>query len=242
MTNYRQSEQGSVIVWILIAVAAFAALSFAVSNISRSGGTSMQEVDRLRATDIMQYAGAVQRGIRIMRINGTDDDAICFHTALWGNTLYDDSSDDNDCGTATNRVFDHAGGDIGFQPAVIDWYTGDISLANGDKTWVFSSRYEVEDVGTTSAGTDTVAANADLLMATAPVSDQVCEQLNLLLGYTDGAPPTVAASTYDNLATTPFNTNATSFADGSGRIGPEGRERCVNDGTSNIYYKVILAR
>lgn len=241
MSSNRTAESGSVIYWIFIAIALFAALSFTVSRISRGGNTGqMAELDRLRATDIMQYAGAVQRSIRSMRINGVDESDLCFDAPAWGHTDYDFPACDDDA----NRLFSAEGGSVSFQEGVADWYDSGVTLAQDGGTWVFSARYEVQDAGTDSGAAGTVAANADLLIATGPVKLEICEALNQLLNY-DPAPPLVAGSTYNELATNEF---AGTFSNGGGRIGAMGRERCVgeDDGGGNathyFYYKVILAR
>ncbi len=238
MKTNRSGESGSVIIWIFIAVILFAALSFTVSNITRTGSPGqMDELANMRATDIMQFAGAVQRGIRFMSINGVAESEICFHADNWGHNNYEYNPQ---CTFNRNRVFHPEGGSIAFQEAPPDWL--EVSLpqpANDAGTWVFSARFEVEDVGTDGGGGDTVAANADLVMAIAPIKIQICESVNSLLGY-NPAPPTVAASTYDDLATNEF---VGTFADTTERIGALGRERCVRDPAGyNVYYKVILAR
>ncbi len=235
----RKSESGSVIIWIFIAVILFAALSFTVSNISRTGNPAeMGELASMRATDIMQYAGAIQRGIRFMRIGGVDESELCFHASQWGHADYEFNPQCTDNG---NRIFHADGGAIGFQDGPDNWYSDSATAPpNDSRAWVFSSRYEVTDVGTDSGGATTVAANADLIIATAPVRDDACEAINRMLDYTPVTPPAVAASTYDNMATTAF---VGTFASLAGRIGALGRERCVADpGGFNVYYKVILAR
>jgi len=239
MTGSRTAESGSILIWIFLGIALFAALSFAVSDIMRGGGsTDIGEVSRLRATDLLQYAWAVQRGIRTMNIDGIDESELCFHASQWGHTDYEYNPQ---CADNANRIFSSEGGGISFQDGVDDWYAPGVpALADGDRTWVFSAKFEVGDVGTDSGGGGTVAANADLVMATAPVRNDVCESLNALLGFSDVTPPAVAASTYDDLAAAPFKGV---FADDAGRIAALGRERCVADpGGFNLYYKVILAR
>lgn len=228
------------IYWIFIAVALFAALSMAVANIGRGGGTNMEELARLRATDIMQYAGAIQRGIRSMRISGTDESALCFHADQWGHTNYEFNPQ---CTDNDNRVFHAEGGGISFQEGQDDWFEND-STPPDAKEWVISARYEVTNVGTDSGGA-TVAANADLLVATGPLKQELCEALNSLLGFTPNTPPMVAASSYDTMASNKFTGT---YSNGTGRIGDLGRERCVaqDNGSGNpafyFYYKVILAR
>lgn len=242
MRNNRSAESGGVIYWIFIAVALFAALSFAVSNINRGGSTGqLGELWNLRGADVMQYAGATQRAIRSMRINGIDESELCFHAEQWGHTDYEYNPP---CADNGNRVFSTEGGGVSFQQSAGDWYDAGVSVAPDGGTWVFSGRYEVTDIGTDSGGAGTAAANADLIMASAPLRVELCEALNRLLNYTP-SPPLVAAGTYNDLATNEF---AGTFGSGAGRIGAHGRERCVaeDDGGGNpahyIYYKVILAR
>jgi hypothetical protein len=236
MMKDRSSESGSIIYWIFLAVALFAALSFTVANINRGGNTDMSELARLRATDVIQYSGAIQRGIRIMRIEGVDESEICFHTSLWGHNSYEFNPQ---CTLERNQVFNSEGGNIGFQESLEDWYVREITTPNDSGQWVFSSRYEVENVGTDSGGGGTVADNAELVMATAPLKRDICEQINLMLGHSSG-PPTVPANTFDELATNEF---VGTFSDGAGRIADYGRERCVSDASGYyMYYKVILVR
>ncbi len=239
----RHSESGSVIYWIFIAIALFAALSFTVSRINRSGNTQIGELTTMQATDIMQYSAAIQRGVRVMRVNGVDDGDICFHTDQWGHADYEFTPE---CDDFTNRVFAREGGGIGFQEGVADWYDRTLTLPAGNAAWVFTGAYEIGQVGTDGAGPGTTAANADLIMVTAPVMDELCEGLNRMIGYTDDpAPPVVADGTYAALAGAEF---AGTFGGGAARLGNLGRERCVaeDDGSGGIahyiYYKVILAR
>ena len=232
-------EHGGVIYWIFIAVALFAALSFTVSRIGRSGGSAMGERATLQATEIMQYANAIQRGIRNMRIEGIDETYLCFHTDQWGHTDYEFTPQ---CNNNENRVFHPDGGGIKFQEGVEDWYDSNISITEAG-TWIFSARYEVTNAGTDGGTGNSEDANVDLLIVTAPLTDTICEALNSQLGYTPATAPAVPAGTYTDLRTNKF-TGSYSGEPGS-KIGDIGRERCVSvpgTPTFNMYYKVILAR
>ncbi|GEM_PF-2931696 len=237
MNKNRAGESGSIIVWIFIAVALFAALSFAVSNIGRSGNPGeMGELARLKASDIMQYAGAAQRSLRSMRINGVDESEICFHAAQWGHNDYEFNPP---CADQKNRLFSAEGGNVSFQTGVEDWYDDAVTLASDGRAWVFSARYEVSQTGTDSGGAGTVDDNADIVIATGPLRLAVCEAINALLNY-DATPPLAAAGLYNGLATSEFDGT---FNTAGGRIGAFGRERCVNENNAHyFYYKVILAR
>ncbi|MCB9990060.1 MAG: hypothetical protein H6867_01610 [Rhodospirillales bacterium] len=240
-SHNRSGESGGVIYWIFIAIALFAALNFVVSNIGRGGGTGMEELAHLRASEIIQYASAVQRGIRVMTIEGVDESELCFHAAQWGHNSYEFNPQ---CTDNTNRVFHPDGGSITFQDGVEEWY--DVGASAPDAMdWVISARYEVTDAGTDSGGAATVAANADLIIATAPLSEAVCNAINSQLDFIPSTPPVVAAGTYLALS---GNKYTGTFSNGAGRIGALGRQRCLaeDDGGGDVafyfFYKVILAR
>ncbi|PJB72912.1 MAG: hypothetical protein CO093_01865 [Alphaproteobacteria bacterium CG_4_9_14_3_um_filter_47_13] len=240
MKTQSHTESGSILFWLFIAVALFAALGFAVANINRGGGnSSLGELSKMKATDIMQYTSAIQRSIRIMRIENVDETALCFHTVQWGHTNYEFNPQ---CTEDRNRVFHPAGGAIGFQENVSDWYDSGISLAEGGE-WIFSARYEVANVGTDGGTANSEDGSVDLLIITAPLIDTVCEGINKLLGYNPATPPAVPATTYNDLRTNKFT--GTYVGENGSRIGDLGRERCVTVPDSpafNMYYKVILAR
>ncbi len=241
MNHDRSSEAGGVIYWIFIAVGLFAALSMTVAKIGRGGNTSMNELASLRATDVMQYAGAIQRGVRGMRINGTDESDICFHADQWGDTDYEFLPQ---CNVNANRVFSAEGGGISYQAGVDEWYDQSATPPEA-KRWVISARYELTNVGTDSGGANTVAANADLIIATGPLELPLCEAINSLAGHSINTPPMVSALTYNELAANKFTGT---FSSDTGRIGDNGRERCVaqDNGSGDpefyFYYKVIIAR
>jgi len=106
------SEQGGIIVWIMVMVALFAALSYAVSQGSRSGTQSISsEQANLAATEILDYAAAVRRVVQELQINGCADTEISFQAN--GNSGYvnPNAPSDNSC-----HVFHPSGGGINASP------------------------------------------------------------------------------------------------------------------------------
>lgn len=70
-------ESGNVMIYIFLAIAMFAALSFAVANIMKSGtGDPNREVMQLQSTDLIQYADALKRGVQSMKIRSLEDNQI----------------------------------------------------------------------------------------------------------------------------------------------------------------------
>lgn len=107
-----KNQSGNALFLILIAVALFAALSYAITNSGRGGGGIDKETQALDAARLVQYAGAVERGIQRMAIlNGTSATEISFHDNGWGFSGYQHGSPQPN----ENRVFHADGGGVTWQ-------------------------------------------------------------------------------------------------------------------------------
>ncbi len=78
--RYKSCDQGNVLIYVLVAVALFAALGFALTQQTRNSGT--QELDRANlefyAMQLIGYAAQVRSVIEQMEITGTSIDEIDF--------------------------------------------------------------------------------------------------------------------------------------------------------------------
>lgn len=72
------NQKGNVLFLILIAVALFAALSYAVTQSSRGGGSVDNETNEITAGQILQYGTIVRFGVQRIKISGVDDADIEF--------------------------------------------------------------------------------------------------------------------------------------------------------------------
>lgn len=78
-------QRGNVLFLILIAVALFAALSYAVTQSSRSGsGNTNTEKIRMNLAQIQQYTSSIRQAVTRLRItNGCSDEEINFASSNW---------------------------------------------------------------------------------------------------------------------------------------------------------------
>ncbi|PZP56228.1 MAG: hypothetical protein DI586_04405 [Micavibrio aeruginosavorus] len=173
-------QSGNVLFLILIAVALFAALSYAVTSSTRSGGGSAsKEKAKANAAAIVQYAATLRSGIQRMKINNG-----CIDTGLEFNNSVFQRND----GTATNtaninapfdkscNLFDPAGG--GMIPVVPGPDSLDLATVNNtgnsSKTGHGGFRVvEIQDIGSSAD---------DLVFIISYLNKATCMAINDLLG------------------------------------------------------------
>lgn len=144
-TSQRQ-QQGNILFIILIAVALFAALSFAVTQSMNSGGgknsTATNEKTQLLVDQISQYSSMVATAVtRVIMNNSCSLSTVNFGTPLWqDNTAYD-------LGNLTPAskvcdIFNINGGGVVFQKPPFE-----VLNTNGQE-YGFTGHLAITDVGT----------------------------------------------------------------------------------------------
>lgn len=177
------NQRGNVLFLILIAVALFAALSYAVTQSSRSGGDSSRETNILNAAQLTQYPTSVRTAVLRLVIDGFQDTGLLFNnpaSAVGANEPFE--------------IFATIGGGAVYQNA-----PGEMMQAGGineDGEWAFNMNFEVPELGrTTVAG----LSGNELIAFLPGVTESVCTRLNLEAGIIASAnvvnPSTPAAVT-----------------------------------------------
>lgn len=175
-------EAGNVLFMILIAVALFAALAYAVTQSTRSGGgDASKETTVLQASQIMQYSAEVQTAIMRMKLsNGCTDGQISFENSFDSRYINSNAPTNYTC-----HVFRPEGGNISYQLPPKDIYydtntadyrfvTGNnlhisgVGLPNNGDLWLVI-------MGTINSGNSTVVTKGKALQ-------NVCIQINAKLG------------------------------------------------------------
>ena len=172
ISNRRSNEEGNVLFLILIAVALFAALSYAVTSSTRSGGgDASSETNLISSAQITQYPASVSTSIVRMIISGTAVSEIRFNRPSEFATL-----DSNPIG-----VFHPQGGGATFIQA-----PGDIMESGNAGPWVFNADLEVPEIGT-----DGVGGN-DVIAFLIGIKQSICSKINVEYGLAS-TPPVLAA-------------------------------------------------
>ncbi len=160
----REHEKGNVLFLILIAVALFAALSYAVTQSSRSGaGTADGESNLINAAQITQYPASVRTAIVRMIIGGVDVTQLEF----------DPPVDFGSLTSPTFGVFHPTGGGATSVTA-----PPEIMASGTQGTWMFNTRYQITNIGTSAANN---TAN-DLIAFLPGVATSICQRMNTELG------------------------------------------------------------
>lgn len=175
----RKGERGNVLFLILIAVALFAALSYAVTSSSRSGGGDAGgETSLINSAQITQYPASVRTAIIRMIVRGVTTEQLLF-------------DDPGEFGTATTgidtaadeerAVFHPNGGGATYVTA-----PPEVMESGNQGTWFFSSFYEVGNIGTSEIGAATSALGNDVIAFLPGIKQAICVKLNEEIGITGG--------------------------------------------------------
>ncbi len=208
-------ERGNVLFLILIAVALFAALSYAVTQSSRSGGgDANNETNLISSAQVTQYPASVRTAIiRMMVSNSTVVDDLEFNPP----------SDFSTCTTPGACVFHPDGGGATFAPSA-----SDVTADDTPHEWKFNGENEVNFVGTTAGGDAVTTATADVMAILPNIKRAICEKINAELGITGAVPTDTGIDIASNMGTGSVGTWVTALASGPGGTIGEGGAAALN--------------
>ena len=163
-----QTQKGNVLFLILIAVALFAALSYAVTQSSRSGGDSSRETNILNAAQLTQYPTSIRTAVLRLVIDGYQDTGILFSnpaSAVGANEPFE--------------VFATIGGGAVYQNAPSDMMqSGGINTVG---RWYINMDFEIPELGRDVAADNSLVGN-ELIAFLPGITESVCTRINLEAG------------------------------------------------------------
>lgn len=237
-------EQGNVFIIILVAIALFAALSFTVlrGNNNKSDTLLADRQAQLAASEIIDYAQKVTRGVAKVRENNCSDDMVSFEPPPFdGSTGYDNV---NAPGDKTCHIFHQNGGSVSYRTFPADWREG----GSGELIPVFTGSSCIPSVGTGDDGScmgDGNENDSELMMVISNLKDKLCQSMRKNLNF-----PLSSASVMVIFDETPFNgtyqdikvaaTDTSELQDDY--TGHESSCIEVTSSENRIFYKVLLAR
>ncbi len=220
-TKNTKNQQGNALFLILIAVALFAALSYAVTQSGGGGGTIDREQSLISAAQVTQYPALLRTTVTRMVLTGTTAASLDFTSAP---TNTDDS-----------EVFGTTGGGVSFQAP---------PASSGATVWGF---LDISDAANgfaiTDVGTNTIVSGREVIAYADGITQNVCEAVRKGLGFTGTAPDSPTATvettavTFAVAASNAAADNATTFNSHAG----EGFS-CVRNGAAGnyVYYHALV--
>jgi hypothetical protein len=191
------TESGSALVYILLAVALFAALSFAISNMFSGGQSSSEkELAKMATSEMLQFSNNLKRAIQEMKIDGVDYSEISFEN----NTL--EGYENENCTNEDCKIFSPSGGNVVYQKPERDWLADDEYTERLFGEWYFPAQICATMVGSDrneDCDSD-VDDNEDVIAILPWVKKSVCVGVNKQLGVDnpDGNPPKLNNGGWDN--------------------------------------------
>lgn len=246
-------EAGSVIVWILAMVAIFAALNYAISAGSRSGGAKIsQEQARLAANDIIQYASTLKNAVQTLQINGCQDTEVSFDQAIISGYSNINAPTDQSC-----HIFKPNGGGLTYQRPDTDWLDSTKSALNFYGTLHTTSSLYVAGLGVDGAGANCAGASDDcreLITGIPYIKEDICKAINKKLGTgvdNDGTPYTDTGVSYGASTNNQFTGSYATSGDTMGAATPSNYTNmmagCIAGDTnpasgSYSFFQVLIVR
>jgi len=207
----RNSEKGSVIVWILVAIALFAALNYAVSKGTRSGATTItKEKAAVAASEIIDYGRALKQAVQTLQINGCSDTDVSFQNAVVAGYSH---IADTSC-----HVFHPNGGGMNYLVPHDEWVDGVNTAQTHYQTWYTTSNSWVLGLGTDGSGSNCSGGAGDsscreLITGVPFIREEICIEINKKLGVgadSTGTPYQDTGNSYSSPVSTFVGTYSTS--------------------------------
>lgn len=164
------TQRGSALIYIFVAIALFAALTLAVSRSNRGGDTGSAEKTSILVSDYLTMANSMATTIKMLKAQGCKDTDFNFTPDGANNTT---SPTDKSC-----NVFDAAGGGMRPDKSPPNWFSNTTSF-NGN--W-YHGGYCIRGVGTGVSGT-CLPENAELLLLTSNVTKEMCIGVNKTVNF-----------------------------------------------------------
>lgn len=219
-------QRGNVLFLILIAVALFAALSYAVTQSSRSGGDASRETNVINTAALTQYPNQVRTATLRMIIAGIDPLDLQFN-----------KPDEFDTGGGFSTflpargIFHPQGGAASYQQVPANLASGGVAL-----DWKFTADFEIPLLGLSGSG----STGNEVIGFADGVTESICARVNKELHQNETIPVIATAETLDDDRTA---TNSLPAAPGNVELDNGGSPNwfenkaygCFRNGTAGNY-------
>lgn len=244
----RGGESGNVLFLILIAVALFAALSYAVTQSTRGSGSADGETNLISSAQLTQYPAGVRTAVVRMLIGGVAVDELLFNDPSAFSTADFTGAGATPVANRKRAVFHPEGGAATYQLAPADAVTA-AAGANPLGTWFYNAQVQIQNIGLTNA---TGGTGNDVVAFLPHINSGICRRVNEEMGLGNTIPTEADVLVADidySLTTVTVPNPQWPSADGP-VINGAGNEfigqpfGCFLSGApaANVYYHVLIER
>lgn len=179
-----KDSSGNILFLILIAVALFAALSYAVTQASRSGNVNTtQETSTVNAAVLGQYISSLRASLQRMTTDNVDLKTLEFNAP----------EDFDDLTSKSVGVFEPDGGGVIYEKAPFSLIN--TNGPNPTGKWVYTMNFQVKGIGTDITGS---LDGNELVAFMVGIRKEVCEQLNKRLAISINPLPKITGTIYSS--------------------------------------------
>lgn len=238
-----KSQSGNALFLILIAVALFAALSYAITSSGRGVGNTSKEQSEIAASQVIQYFEVINQTFQRMRLlNGCGESEYNFETPIY-TTNAGNQMNQNNANSPTDGSCDIFGSSVGVVAQPLPDAALDLNNVEVTDTGTYPNAWraghlrvvvtQLSTIGTDGSAGDE-SAN-DLMLISNYLNKDTCMAINRGLGVDNpiGDAPIVTAS-----GASSFYVNG-SFANGHVWTGVPGMAFCRKAGSANVVYQLV---
>lgn len=170
-----KTQNGSAILWILIAVGLFAALGYAFSSSTRTSTDFITDAEaESYANQIIAYGNEVKAAVKRLQLRGCSDTEISFENNVSTIAIGYLNGTNKNC-----FIFDSNGGGLQFKifsKNIVD-PNNTATVASGET--IFTGNTSVVGVGSDCND----ASCNELVMLTPHLTESICKKINTLIGF-----------------------------------------------------------
>ena len=230
-----RQERGAVFIYILIAIALFASLSYFISKGNRgSSNIFTEEQAKLAAQEIIDYGNTVAAAVQKLRLRGIAETDIGFDNNIYfrmNGTLLNPIGENSNCSDDYCQVFNKSGGNVN----AVTFANLGVDDTSFSPTWGKSGHAIFRTINIDGIGT----TDNDLTMEILSIPRDVCYEINDILNTIISNQSPV--ETYGNSGYGgSFSNTTNTIGDESGLNGKQAF--CIQNATYGHFIQVLLAR
>lgn len=178
---HHNHETGNVVLFILLAVALFGALSYTFMRGSQTGtGNMTQQQAKIAAQEILDYAQTFGKAIDRLRIKGCSENQISMDYDIPAVTGYENPNAPADLSC---HLFDNNGGKLSYRAPLAQWLDQSKNSQTDFGSLIITGKSCIFGIGENKGqcAANSTADDQELLLIIPYVRKEICDQMNIIM-------------------------------------------------------------